>query len=105
MDTGGHNGELADSANYIEARDFLRPSMDHYRRAVEVADSQDALDGELLVHVSRQFLYFRVDLIPDDLAGRRSLHELWKCLSSPKQCRILSPSFAVLTTSRADSWL
>ncbi|MCJ1374909.1 hypothetical protein MMC20_006142 [Loxospora ochrophaea] len=58
MDTGGHNGELADSANYIEARDFLRPSMDHYRRAVEVADSQDALDGELLVHAAEAYMSF-----------------------------------------------
>ena len=45
------------SQDYVEARDMLRPSVESLDRAIQVADLQNGVSGELLTLVSSEQLY------------------------------------------------
>lgn len=44
------------SPDYVEARGMLIPAVDHYARALELAESQSSVDGDILAEVTESFL-------------------------------------------------
>lgn len=46
------NDPKRQGALYVEARGFLQPAVDFYKRAVQSADSTDTTTGDLLASVS-----------------------------------------------------
>lgn len=52
------------TAHYVEARGLLVPATDFFARAVEVADEEDGVTGELLVLVSECFVWKPPDPFP-----------------------------------------
>ena len=51
--TNSMNDSLVSSHDYVQARDLLRPSLESFDRAIEVADSNSELTGELLALVNK----------------------------------------------------
>lgn len=49
------------TANYVEARAVLMPAVDFFGRAVQIAQDQNRLTGELLAFVS--YLYFSIRIV------------------------------------------
>ena len=46
--TGAQDDPRMASADYVQARDFLRPAIESFDRAIELAESDGSLTGRLL---------------------------------------------------------
>ncbi|MCJ1354650.1 MAG: hypothetical protein MMC33_004639 [Icmadophila ericetorum] len=56
--TNSMNDSLVSSHDYVQARDLLRPSLESFDRAIEVADSNSELTGELLALGAEAYINF-----------------------------------------------
>lgn len=59
------------TANYVEARAVLMPAVDFFGRAVQIAQDQNRLTGELLAFVS--YLYFSIHIVLSTSVERKLL--------------------------------
>jgi hypothetical protein len=48
----------AGTADYVEARGMLIPAVDHFSRAIQVAERQNEVTGDLLAEVREKFSFF-----------------------------------------------
>jgi hypothetical protein len=56
----------AGTADYVEARGMLIPAVDHFSRAIQVAERHNEVTGDLLAEVREEssFLFGTAPLIP-----------------------------------------